>query len=345
MRYPDLDELPSPPTGRRGWPWTEATPPLGESGASHSAPWPKISIVTPSLNQARFLEETIRSVLLQSYPDLQYIIIDGGSTDGSVEIINKYSCWLHYWVSEPDHGQSHAINKGFANATGTLLAYINSDDLYEPGAFKRMASAFEKTPSPDLSAGICTVFDEHGEKRIFEPQWPQHLSDYVKKTFSSTFGQPAAFWTRDIYLKAGGFDESLHFSFDREFFLKAGLNGCKTRMLSQRIARFREHSQSKSLSQVVAFHEESIQILKKYGSRCGLSNSAIRHYERAMLHEIGYMETFRIWKAKGRMAALRKFLQMLETSPNLLLQRKFLGQIRRLLFFREKNVEELRSTR
>ena len=276
---------------------------------------------------------------------MEYIVIDGGSTDGSVEIIEKYSRWLHYWVSESDHGQSHAINKGFAKATGTLLAYINSDDLYEPGAFRQIAPIFMEMPLNDLAAGICTVFDEHGEKKIFEPQWPEHLFDYVKKTFSSTFGQPAAFWTRDIYAKSGGFDESLHFCFDREFFLKAGLNGCKTRMLSQRIARFREHSQSKSLSQVVAFHEESIQILNKYGARCGLSNREIRHYERVMLNEIGYMETFRIWKANGRMAALRKFLQMLEISPNLLLQRKFLGQIRRLLFFREKNVEELQSTR
>jgi glycosyltransferase involved in cell wall biosynthesis len=103
--------------------------------------WPRISIVTPSLNQANYLEETIRSVLLQGYPNIEYIIIDGGSTDESVEIIKKYEKWLSFWISEPDKGQSHAINKGFSKASGEIYAYINSDDLYEQNSvFKRRKS-------------------------------------------------------------------------------------------------------------------------------------------------------------------------------------------------------------
>src|SRR5579885_3553995 len=128
MRCPTLAELPPPPAGKTGWPWTIETPALPASRADGS-PWPRISIVTPSYNQGQFIEETIRSVLLQGYPDLEYIVIDGGSTDQSVEIIRKYERWLTYWVSEKDRGQAHAINKGFSSVTGELFNWINSDDL------------------------------------------------------------------------------------------------------------------------------------------------------------------------------------------------------------------------
>jgi len=121
MRCPTLEELPAPPQGKFGWPWTEESPQLPEKQPS-GKPWPKISIVTPSYNQADFIEETIRSMLLQGYPNLEYIIIDGGSTDKSVEIIQKYEPWLSYWVSESDRGQTHAVNKGFAMCKGEILA-------------------------------------------------------------------------------------------------------------------------------------------------------------------------------------------------------------------------------
>src|SRR4030042_6265175 len=126
MRCPTLKELPSPPQGKTGWPWTEESPQLHNTMPDGS-PWPKISIVTPSFNQGQFIEETIRSVLLQGYSDLEYIIIDGGSKDDSIELIRKYEKWLTYWVSEPDHGQSHAINKGFRKASGEIVAWLNSD--------------------------------------------------------------------------------------------------------------------------------------------------------------------------------------------------------------------------
>src|SRR5437660_7841664 len=145
MRPPSLIELPSPPVGKMGWPWTEETPPVG-AGMHDASVLPRVSIVTPSFNQGPFLEETIRSVLLQGYPDLEYIIIDGGSTDDSVEIIRKYEKWLAYWVSEKDSGQTHAINKGFARSTGEIYAYLNSDDVYLPDALHNIASFFDKQP-------------------------------------------------------------------------------------------------------------------------------------------------------------------------------------------------------
>src|SRR6476646_3760457 len=117
-----VEDLPLPPPDKTGWPWTEQAEPLPKY-TPYDFKWPRISVVTPSYNQSQFLEETIRSVLLQGYPDMEYIIIDGGSTDNSIEIIKKYEKFLAHWVSEPDRGQSHAINKGFKECTGEYIAW------------------------------------------------------------------------------------------------------------------------------------------------------------------------------------------------------------------------------
>ena len=141
MRCPRLAELPPPPEGKTGWPWTVETPRLPPARPDDS-PWPSISIVTPSFNQGTYLEETIRSILLQGYPNLEYIIIDGGSTDESAAIIKKYERWLTYWVSEPDQGQPQAINKGFARVSGEIGGYLNSDDFYLSNALSAAAVSF-----------------------------------------------------------------------------------------------------------------------------------------------------------------------------------------------------------
>ena len=133
--------FPPAPEGKTGWPWTEIPEPMPET-LPDGSPWPKISVVTPSFNQGQFIEETIRSVLLQGYPNLEYIIIDGGSTDNTLEVIRKYEPWLTYWVSEPDRGQSHAINKGIGKAMGEILFWLNSDDLVLPSVFFRIAKMF-----------------------------------------------------------------------------------------------------------------------------------------------------------------------------------------------------------
>src|SRR5262245_43472888 len=131
MQCPTLAELPPPPSAKTGWPWTEESRRLSNRTTEDRA-WPRISVVTPSFNQGKFIEETIRSILLQGYPNLEYIVIDGGSTDNSLEVIKRYSPWLSYWVSEKDRWQSHAINKGMSHATGDIVAWLNSDDLYLP---------------------------------------------------------------------------------------------------------------------------------------------------------------------------------------------------------------------
>ncbi|MBI4633960.1 MAG: glycosyltransferase [Deltaproteobacteria bacterium] len=339
MRCPDLQDLPPHPPGRNGWPW-DIEPIPSSTQFANNDPLPKISIVTPSFNQGGFLEETIRSVLLQGYPELEYIVIDGGSTDDSVEIIKKYSPWLHYWISEPDKGQSSAINKGFQMATGSLYAYINSDDLYEPCAFLSAATEFMKPERPQLLAGDCIIFDESVVKRTFKAWWPEEIG-HLLKPFGSTFPQPAAFWSRDIYFQVGGFDENSHYVFDREFFLKIGLTGKAPLIVGKPLARYRDHADTKT-AQTVRFYQESLPVIEKYADQCGLTNQDKQALMRICQDEIGYLSVFIRWKQAGRAAGLAEFCRLLLRSPWLVTERKIMGQFRRLLFFREQGVEELR---
>ena len=142
MRCPTLRELPPPPAGKTGWPWTEESAPSLPPTRPAGQPWPRITVVTPSFNQAVFLEATIRSILLQGYPDLEYYVLDGGSKDGSVDIIKKYAPWLTYWFSGPDGGQSSAINRGLELGSGLFATWINSDDMLCKNALTNQALSF-----------------------------------------------------------------------------------------------------------------------------------------------------------------------------------------------------------
>ncbi len=217
MRSPWLSELPSPKPGKVGWPWVGESARLSET-TSDGNPWPRMSIVTPSYNQGKFLEETIRSVLLQGYPDLEYIIIDGGSKDGSVEIIRKYEKWLSYWVSEKDRGQSHAINKGWGRASGEIVAYLNSDDLYMPGVLSEVAELFRKYPDCAVIHGQTMVVDEWGkEKGIFGA--PLDLAASIDGC-NNPVAQQSTFIRRRALLDVGLMDEKLHRAMDYDLWLR-----------------------------------------------------------------------------------------------------------------------------
>jgi len=188
------------------------------AGAFHLDSLPKITVVTPSYNQAQFLERTINSVLDQGYPNLEYIVIDGGSTDGSQDIIRKYGSSLAYWVSEKDRGQSHAINKGFQRATGNWIAWQNSDDVYYPGAFASLARAAARHRSADLIIGNVNLID--AEDRVLRDLC------YVTPTLGSMLAEgmvltnQVAFWRRDMHARIGWLDESLSCAFDYDWFLR-----------------------------------------------------------------------------------------------------------------------------
>ncbi len=242
MVMASVSDLPAPPPGRTGWPWTEGcdSPPPAMADGS---PWPRITIVTPSFNQGQFIEQTIRSVLLQGYPDLEYLVIDGGSTDGTVAIIKKYAPWLAFWVSEKDNGQSHAINKGMRRATGAVAAYINSDDYYLPGALRTAAEALRKEPNAAMAYGDCDGVDEGGKRTGV-----MHAADFDLEAMLRWFHgipQAAAFFRAGAARELGWFDESLHYVMDYDLWLRLGMRHRLAR-LPQALAAMRTHESSKT---------------------------------------------------------------------------------------------------
>src|SRR5881397_222083 len=222
MRCPGVLELPPPPEGKTGWPWTEDT--VVTESERTSLLLPSITIVTPSYNQAAFLEETIRSVLLQGYPNLEYIVMDGGSTDGSVEIIKKYAKHLTYWTSQKDAGPADAIRKGFERAKGSILAYLNSDDLYRPGAIHCLINRL-KTAGADVVYGNTYWIDD--QSRILAERRQTPFSRFAYLYGGTDLQQPATFWTDRIYRKVGGMDTSFICAFDTDLFARFASTGAR----------------------------------------------------------------------------------------------------------------------
>lgn len=221
---------------------------------------PRITVVTPSYNQAEFLERTICSVLDQDYPNLEYIIIDGGSSDGSVEIIKKYESRLDYWISEPDRGQSHAINKGLKRATGEWVAWQNSDDIYYQSAFLNVAKAIKKFPTSDLVIGDINLINENDDVirdiRYVRPTKMAMLAEGM------VLANQAAFWRRSLHEKVGLMDQSLHYGFDYEWFLRLLNVTLHTTHLPIILGALRYHSDTKTSNHQMLFDAEFEKILE-----------------------------------------------------------------------------------
>ncbi len=250
---------PSSPTDLAGWMWGQEIP-QDVGSVSNAESLPRITVVTPSYNQGNYLEATIRSVLLQGYPNLEYIVIDGGSIDNSVEIIKKYEPWLAYWVSEEDRGQSHAINKGFAHATGALYAYLNSDDFYEPGALLACAQAFAEG-HPWISGRVRCWQEGGGDFRF--PELPGN--SFAKWLLSCPIPQAGTFWSADLHREMGPFREDLNYIFDYEFWLRFRfIKKIEPFLVDRPIAVYRLHTQSKTVAQSSEFIKESGPVREEY---------------------------------------------------------------------------------
>jgi glycosyltransferase involved in cell wall biosynthesis len=213
-----------------------------------------ISVVTPSYNQAQFLEETILSVLNQDYPYLEYIIIDGGSSDGSVDIVRKYEERLAYWVSEPDRGQSHALNKGIGRATGDILFWLNADDICLPGAFSKVAEAFSQQPPPRIVIGQAYIIDHEGKLLGQRESQFTSWADYA--TRKCDIRQVAAFFDRKLFNELGGVDESLEYAMDTDLLLRF------TRLhypliINEYLAAYRKHGGTKFKSNLLPGYREA----------------------------------------------------------------------------------------
>ncbi len=209
--------------------------------------WPRISVVTPSFNQARYLERTILSVLNQGYPNLEYMIIDGGSTDGSVEIIRKYERRLAFWVSERDRGQSHAINKGFARSTGEILAWLNSDDTYPPETLSYVGSWFQRHKKTDLLYGETIIVDEEDVplRILKDVRYCRGALNY----WAVNIVQPNAFWRREAMMRVGELNIDYHYVMDIDLWLNLQKTGSRFKYARRPLASFRVHPESKSTGQ------------------------------------------------------------------------------------------------
>ena len=253
----------------RGWPWDENLP-NPPAGLAVDPTRPRISLVTPSYNQGAFIEETLRSVLLQRYPNLEYIIMDGGSTDNSREIIQRYAPYLAHWCSEKDNGQSDAISRGFALSTGDILGWVNSDDLLLPGCLLNVANYFVRHPEVDCVVGGTLVIDQFG-KTSRNPFGLPRIVKGGRETIGALLGrrgcsfmQPASFWRREAYLAAGGLDSTLRYAMDYDLYLRLAERK-PFGHLDEMLACFRVHPSSKTAVLQSVYRAERNMLLQRHG--------------------------------------------------------------------------------
>lgn len=274
-----------------------------------------VSIITPSYNQVRYLEQTIQSVLAQEYPSLEYIIVDGASTDGSQEIIEKHSARLAWWVSEPDDGQADAINKALRRASGEVVAWLNSDDLYLTGAVSAALQALEANPTVGMVFGDAITIDENGSELN-----PLRFGNWGLQELMQfrIICQPAVFMRRAVLEQAGGLDPSYHFLLDHHLWIR----------LAQRAplqhapavwAAARHHPAAKNVSQAAGFGQEAFRILHWMEDQPDLQPRL--QADRRRIEAGAYRLNARYLLDGGQPGpALRSYLQALWRSPRFTLQ-------------------------
>jgi glycosyltransferase involved in cell wall biosynthesis len=261
---------------------------------------PKISVITPSFNQAAYLERTIRSVLDQGYPDLEYIIIDGGSTDGSVDIIRKYADRLAYWVSESDQGQANAINKGLRRATGEWVAWQNSDDVFYAGAFSQLAQKTSKSLDADLIIGNMNLIDKNDlllrDMKYVRPTYRSMLAEGM------VLANQSAFWKRRLHTEVGYLDEDFDCGFDFEWFLRILEFGISAVHVNSTWGGLRMHEETKTSNRQAVFIREYEKILQ--GRKC--SSLSKKYYQiRRMVFMFGQGNFDYVVRGLFRRAKLR----------------------------------------
>ena len=224
---------------------------------SNDKDYPLVSIVTPSFNQDKFLEDAIQSVLAQDYPALEYLIVDGGSTDSSVEIIKRHSADLAWWVSEPDQGQASAINKGMTQTKGEIVAWLNSDDLYFPGAIKSAVDVMVADPQIGMVYGDAVTIDEIGRpiKELIFPDWT--LEDLIQFRIIC---QPSVFMRRSSYEKVFGLDPSYHYMLDHHLWIRIAQQS-QIKHVPAIWSAARHHKAAKNVSHSSGFGTESMRLL------------------------------------------------------------------------------------
>jgi glycosyltransferase involved in cell wall biosynthesis len=222
---------------------------------------PKICIVTPSFNQAEFLERTICSVISQNYPALEYVVRDGGSTDGTVEILERYSHSLTHWESIPDRGQAEAVNRGFLHCTGEIMGYLNSDDLLLPGTLNYIADFFSRHPGVDVVYGHRILVDEH-DREVGRWVMPPHENEVL--AWVDYLPQETMFWRRDIWKNVGAsLNEEFQFAMDWDLILRFLRAGAKFVRLPRFLGAFRVHPRQKTVSLIGTVGKREVDAIRK----------------------------------------------------------------------------------
>ncbi|MGA9131530.1 MAG: glycosyltransferase family 2 protein [Candidatus Sulfotelmatobacter sp.] len=281
---------------------------------------PSISIITPSYNQGRFLEATLRSVLEQGYARLEHLVIDGGSTDESVEVIRRYQQHLAYWVSERDRGQVHAINKGLAKATGDVVAFLNSDDLHLPGALAAVGDHFQRNPACQWLCGDTILFGEKHATSLVHAIIPKSAAHCLCWAYKAP--QPGMFWKRELL--QGGFQECWPFDFDHDMYIRLLLAGQRCEHLPVPVAAYRLHPTSKTVAEGARQIEEFERIAEHYESR--LRGADRRWCAATRLLRRSYAAS---QAGQARSAAVL-LLRALHRHPESVAHRPFWGCLRRL---------------
>lgn len=227
---------------------------------------PRITVVTPSFNQARFIGQTLRSVLEQGYPDLEYFVVDGGSSDGSVDIIRAHADRLAGWVSEPDRGQSHAINKGLARATGEILCWLNSDDCLEPGALQTAAQILAPGSGRQALVGHALLVDDRtGERRFVRGEYRGRLQ-LLSPKFEYALHQPSIFWRRELTEKIGLLDESLHLIMDFDYWWRMAQH-CDFHNVDRVLSSIHRHAATKTGDDHREYHAQRLAYIDRQRRR------------------------------------------------------------------------------
>jgi glycosyltransferase involved in cell wall biosynthesis len=324
-----LKDLPPAPEGKTGWPWTEQSEPLPDKMADGSD-WPRISIVTPNYNYGQFIEETIRSVLLQGYPNLEYIVIDGGSTDNSVEIIKKYEKWLSYWVSEKDNGQSNAINKGIKKCTGIIFNWLNSDDILTAYSLFHVSSMWIKeSPTILVGSGKIVLEDKCSEwiPNSSQSISPLNLALYCQGGVGMS--QPSTFLNLNAVKGAGGINESLNYIMDYTLYLNLLLNQNSVTKglipLSHCLSIAKLHKNAKTFLSWNDFEKEMIQVISENVIQFPLNEQKILN------NHIQRLKTQVLVRNYANFCGIKGFLRLLKLffrQPLFIFSRFYLGALK-----------------
>lgn len=311
--YPRLADLPLPPAGKTGWPWTEESQTHSDEWED-GFPWPKISVVMPSYNQVKYIEETIRSVLLQGYSNLEFIVFDGGSTDGAVQILEKYDPWLTYWVSEPDRGQSHAINKGIRRATGEIIFWTNSDDICLPDAFTKVAKAFVDHPHIKLVTGQARLIDQHsniiGELKSYYIDWEE-----IATNPGNSIRQVSSFFAKELFTEVGMLDENVNLAMDTDLLLRF-TEYAPPLVIDDYLTAFRVHEEANTQHMLITWYEETDRTRLSFLQ----TNDLKSKYKQRSAQRWLNLSRMAKYSKKQRIKCL---LNAIRNTPSLLLKREF----------------------